>query len=279
MIDITMQVMYNTTMNKFLQTKEQIYCLGYLWADGWIEKGNNRIGISCIKSDLDEIKHLFESLGKCKFSDRNRKNRKPALQIRITNKELAKFLRSIHFENKSEFSASTLLELIPEELIPYFFRGYWDGDGCFYISKNKDTKQATLAGSYFQDLDFFIKLLIKLNIKFNYFKTIKINKSSNNQNSFSTIRFCGYENIKKFGDYIYNENINIGLKRKYDKYMKIIEDLPKMQLFSYNNITEPISYWLKKIDITRSSYRDRLKSGWSIEDALTIPKGNKRILN
>jgi len=41
----------------------------------------------------------------------------------------------------------------------------------------------------------------------------------------------------------------------------------------YNGITKHISEWADKLGITSSSMRHRIKSGWSLEDVVTKPRG------
>lgn len=44
----------------------------------------------------------------------------------------------------------------------------------------------------------------------------------------------------------------------------------------FNGVSKSLSAWARDIGITRESLRDRLNNGWSIEQALTTPKGDKK---
>lgn len=44
----------------------------------------------------------------------------------------------------------------------------------------------------------------------------------------------------------------------------------------FNGVSKSLSAWARDIGISRGSMRDRLNNGWSIEQALTTPKGDKK---
>ena len=48
---------------------------------------------------------------------------------------------------------------------------------------------------------------------------------------------------------------------------------------SFNGVVMGLNAWAKKIGINKESLRTRLCNGWSIEEALTIPKRIKRSKN
>ena len=56
------------------------------------------------------------------------------------------------------------------------------------------------------------------------------------------------------------------------------ENRSSSQLITYNGITQCLSDWAKQLGVQRLSLRWRIKNGWSIEEALTVPfrkfKGN-----
>ena len=50
-----------------------------------------------------------------------------------------------------------------------------------------------------------------------------LDHKKNGSSSYSTIRVTKKEDIKKIGNFIYKDGKNIGLLRKYEKFLKIIE--------------------------------------------------------
>ncbi len=209
---------FNINIEQFLyiNKKEVAYFLGFLWADGYIIKKRNEIRMEIINDDLCKIKIVLKTLGKWTYATRQRGNKKIG-SITTNNKKLVQFLIDNDYENKSYMSANKILSKIPLELKHYFFRGLIDGDGCFYISKNKE-KRLSISSGYDQDWSYVKDICSLINVKFyehrNHYKT----------GSYSVIEFNGV-NSKIFGDYIYKDYQidNIGLNRKYIKYLEIVK--------------------------------------------------------
>lgn len=204
------------------KTPESSYILGLLWADGTVYKKNyyNTISIECLESDMIEFKKYFKKSGN--WSEYKREGRisgKTMITLRTNNKKLVDFLFTNNYNKKSYISPNKILSLIPDELKLYFFRGWIDGDGCFYINKKNNCTQFYLSGSFKQDWTAIENLLTMLNIDY------KINRIKNKNNtSYSSIRITNRKKINMLGNYIYqnfNED-NIGLDRKYKKYIDII---------------------------------------------------------
>jgi hypothetical protein len=49
--------------------------------------------------------------------------------------------------------------------------------------------------------------------------------------------------------------------------------------YSFNGASLTLSEWARQLDITRESLRDRIKSGWSLERALTTPRTEAHLRN
>lgn len=85
------------------------------------------------------------------------------------------------------------------------------------MNKTKTFRQFIFSGSYEQDWDGIIGILLKIGVTDYILRRVKT-KTGN----YSHLKICSKGNIKKLGDYIYNTDL-IGLKRKYEKY-KLIKD-------------------------------------------------------
>lgn len=48
------------------------------------------------------------------------------------------------------------------------------------------------------------------------------------------------------------------------------------KFITFNGETKTVTEWAKRVGLTRESLRDRLKTGWSVEQALTVRKGGNR---
>jgi hypothetical protein len=213
----------NTRFENFVNTTPMTaYLLGYLWADGHLyDYGRNRrITISVVENDGIYLLPLFEKTGIWRTYRHERKtcgpNSKPQLQIYIQDKQLFEWLKDCGYKKKSGKSPNLILNHIPENIHHYFWRGYIDGDGCFYVRPNGKSPEFSISSTYNQDWA-SAKLLCKyLGIHYTIRKRIhKLGRGS----CFIILR---RNDIRKLGQYLYKDFDGIiGLTRKYDKYQKI----------------------------------------------------------
>ncbi len=199
------------------------YTLGLLWSDGYLRKRSNRnhyeIIIECITDDMDEFSLVLDKTYKWNYYSRCRPDRKPITRASFSDKKLNLYLLDKDYDNKSFKSPNKILSTIPKELIKYFILGVIDGDGCFYFNKKYGSRQFTITGTLNQDWSSFEEIFNNLEV------TYKILRFPSNKTGYSQIRILNRKNIKKLGDYIYSDrDINsIGLLRKYEKYLSIIQ--------------------------------------------------------
>ena len=139
--------------------------------------------------------------GKWKFYKKTSHNTIPC---RLTNKFIHNFLVENDYISKSTASADKILSKIPEHLKHYWWRGYFDGDGCF--CKSNRSYIFTISSNIDQNWNFIDTLFNNLDI----FYKIKfvIRKTRNSRNS--TFKFV----VKK---------ILLSLGIIFIKIMKMIE--------------------------------------------------------
>jgi hypothetical protein len=218
---------YKVNVNNFTNnlSKESSYILGLLWADGYIANNTNPkikqkydINLECVDDDMMYFKLILNKLGEWNYYSRQRDKYKPITKATTNNCEILAYLTEHNYTNKSFMSPCSIIQTLPKELIKYFLLGVIDGDGCFYFNQKHFLRQFSIAGSLNQDWTAFENIFKELDIKY------KINKKTNIKNGSSEIRVLNKINIKKIGDFIYDTiNLdNIGLKRKYIKYLEII---------------------------------------------------------
>lgn len=208
-------------------SNEFTYYLGYLWADGYVCRNSIRLELN--KNDMICIKDVLNKISFIKFNEytRDRIGCKTQMSLHFCNTKLYDSFFSKYFINKSIKSPKELIEIIPKEYIRYFFLGLVDGDGCFYISKNKKNTQFSISSSYEQDWNHIVELFNFLDIK-KYSIEKKINRR--NGNSSSQVRVCNYNDLLKLSNYLYPHGYEIGLERKYDKCISIINNKPNITL-------------------------------------------------
>ena len=127
----------------------------------------------------------------------------------------------MNYKNKSTQPPN--IDDLPKNLFRYFILGFIDGDGCFYISKNKITKQFYITSSFDYDWSMIKSLFDSMDIKYKISKVVN-NKEKNHRSSY--IRITKYDSHKKLYNYLYPNGYEIGLRRKYDKATDIIKNKP-----------------------------------------------------
>lgn len=215
--------------NPNLMTKEAVYLLGFLWADGTIRAGLNRcgntiyrVGLCIQKFDMDKILNVFETTG-----DWNKRNIVSKIEhhqektILLThNKPLYEFLYDYGYHEKS-FGATPdkLLNFIPEILHKFWYRGFHDGDGYTILKLENDSIRTKMGFSshYDQDWNFMKTILDKLDLPTNiYQRYMKKGRGS-------IVVLHRITHVIKMGDYMYEdyELEQIGTVRKWLKYKEL----------------------------------------------------------
>lgn len=211
-----LHIAYSQVMNK-----EFAYVCGFIWADGWIRrKGSyNEIRVECVREDMEELYPVFCKTGNWKIYYRNRKNRRPQARLSLTDKNLVESLCEKKYHLHSNASANQAIDVFPEALKKYWFRGLVDGDGCWYINAKNHLRQFSLAGSYEQEWDYFTNLLDSLDVHY------AIRRRTQGKNKNSIVSITARSNLLTLGSYLYSsyEEDRIGLDRKFAKWQKIVD--------------------------------------------------------
>lgn len=229
-------------------TKEYCYYLGYLWSDGYISQ--YKIELEIVREDGDNIFELLQSINNIKFiiKTRHRENRKEQMSLNVYNKEFSNYLSLLDYNKKSYSNFNKIINKISTQsinLIRYFILGLIDGDGCFYLSKDKRTRQFYITSSYEQDWSSIEDIFKYLNIN-----RYKINKIIDNKgNKSSHIRITNYSDIVILYHYLYPNGYEIGLKRKHEKCLDIINSNPKFTSIKVNINTNDIKEKLNTLSI------------------------------
>lgn len=207
-----------------INSPEVAYLLGLLWADGWVTSKGDTLGFQTLVHDALEYIPVFNETGNWNISSRsNTLNNKELYTFLICNKkDIANFIKW-NYQHKSFSSTKTVLSAIPKHLHSHFFRGWSDGDGCFYYNEKLHARQFIMSGHYNQNWDCFSNFLNENNI------TCKIRRTHTKRGtSNSTLLVMGRENFIKLHNLFYESfPINkIGLVRKYNKSKQIVDSYP-----------------------------------------------------
>lgn len=208
-----LQRKYNINEEFFdvIDSESKAYFLGFLYADGTISPSRNTILLSLKENDkiiLEKLKECINYTGPLKYRIRNpnwkgaSKGSKNTWSLHITNKKLRQRLEEIGCTNNKTYKIE--FPEIPENLYRHFIRGYFDGDGCLYISKTKRAEWSMI-GTY------------------NFLKNIQdiisenLNLSKNKLYSKGELFYLKYgskKDVKSLQDWLYKDSI-IFLDRKF----------------------------------------------------------------
>jgi transposase len=207
--------------------EKSFYWAGFIAADGCVKeikrKSCNNINyefsLGLSKTDKDHLEKFKKDIGYdgpihdylIKNSIRNSKwNDTYSSQISMTSK--------VYFDDLKKFNIVPMKSLIytfPEwlidhELINHFMRGYFDGDGSWYIGSSKKTDQIffSLRGTV-EFLGIYRSVLeSKCNLE-ERLKDIRINSG------IGVLEYGGNGIVKKICKFLYKD-ANVSLSRKYD---------------------------------------------------------------
>lgn len=122
----------NENIFENIDTEEKAYWLGFMFADGCINRTSDRIELSLKEEDYDHIKKFKNFLESEHSIGKKSKTIKDktyiSYRLGITNKKLKQDLISHGcVPNKTKILKFPKLK---KEFIKHFIRGYLDGDGC-----------------------------------------------------------------------------------------------------------------------------------------------------
>ena len=197
-----------------LQSEEQFYWLGFMFADGNISKEGNRIEMRLSIKDINHLEKFRKFLNLSTEIRTGETNGNGFCHLSVRNKHLWTTLNNLGCTPQKSLTLTfpNLKLFTKKEHILHFLRGYVDGDGCLTISKdgNKLRTRLTMVGT-----ESFLNSVNHLFSNKGYVRNKSI-KNYNNQ-SFE-LKFSDLPS-RKLARYLY-ENATVYLDRKYEKYLE-----------------------------------------------------------
>lgn len=210
-------------------TSEALYWIGFLYADGHIEKQpRNRIALTLAEVDYNHLEKFANFFGQdLTIRDVTQKGEKktyPKGQINFDSKYWRVAFSSVEIYNRLVelgFSHNKTLSLTPHELLKMsrdFWRGVIDGDGTLYYTNDSrangkyNTLILSLSGTYDTNIEFLNYL--KLNNIFTEAKPINDKRANVWETVISDVNSKAIKLLYK--------DATVYLERKYQKYLKII---------------------------------------------------------
>lgn len=212
----------NESFFKCINTEEKAYILGFICADGHIDKDRLVITVSIKDKDiLEKIRAVMQSNHPIKEVTRtnpyNKTNRKTLtlVELMIGSVGLVKSLFDMGLTtNKTYTLNGDILKYIPKYLMRDFLRGYFDGDGNVFFGRRYSSGykyNINICGNE----DFLLKSFQT------YFPSInKLYKDLYSKQCY-VWKISQRDRVRDFMCYLYY-NSSIFLQRKYNEFRKIM---------------------------------------------------------
>lgn len=216
---------HNENFFENIDTEEKAYWLGFMYADGWIQDNSNRhgqdhFGISLADEDEKHLNKFLKSLNATNPINYDDSSVKRG-QSRIAKVELTSQKTVDDLIKHGCFKKKTLIlkppTSVPNELIPHFIRGFFDGDGSIIKSGGKFYEQY---GRYNFSISFSCMEEIAYWLQ-DYFKFGSVIKDQRKRKSYSYT--IGGNNVVEEFYHILYDNANIYLERKYNRFQEFLE--------------------------------------------------------
>lgn len=208
-----------------IDTEEKAYWLGFLTADGWINKNDkNNAGVTGIElqyGDINHLKKFNKSIGgnyqitdrwrPCTLSTKDKNKKNHLCCIRIFSLTMYNSLVNKGFTKDKSYDYN--VPVLRKDLVRHYIRGYFDGDGCFtFTNKSFHINFITVSKVLSDDVSEILKSEM-----FNFTRSDYVT-------DFNTViyKIDIYRQQDKinFLNWIYQDS-NIYLDRKYKKYLKV----------------------------------------------------------
>lgn len=205
-----------------INTEEKAYFLGLIYTDGNVRKikDSGQIRLQLQLRDEEIIQKFKNEINSDCNLIYDRRIGKECVGIEITNNKLFNDLYNLGvIPNKTYLSNS--LPKVPQEFLIPFLRGLFDGDGSLSYKENYNEVHVSFINYNYEIVEEF-QLIID-----NLINKKEHNKIIHNINDFGSSYRCqwrGRRQVLKILDLLYN-NSNIYLKRKFDKYQRLLSTL------------------------------------------------------
>ena len=200
---------YANTFNEYyfdeIDTSNKAYLLGFLYADGCINK-NNVVSIVIHKKDIEILQMFKKELNAS--NEISELKSKPHVRISFCSKHMCDTLINIGCGHNKTDSLS--FPDIPEQYKYDFIRGFMDGDGCISLINKEDRKYISLSFTGTLDMMQELKSTFNVNNKIQFYR-----------NSYA-LHIGKTKDVLRILNNIYF-NADLYMKRKYKKYQEYIE--------------------------------------------------------
>lgn len=215
---------FNYDFFKTIDTEEKAYWLGFLYADGCITENEVRLELKL--NDEDHLNKMKKSLNGEAIPIFHRKDIKSSLVV-FSSLDMVNDLKRLGCIQRKTFELDfPTYSQVPKKLLHHFMRGYFDGDGCIYLSKKiSGTNLFTVIGCK----KFITKYKEVLCESISKENTNKLHIPQNCNKGIASFFLGGNIQIYKIYKFLYKD-ATIFLDRKKEKFEKIIGRLKPNKL-------------------------------------------------
>jgi len=193
-----------------IDTANKAYFFGWILSDGCVSKNEKQIRLKI--SDIEILELFKEDIGYTGPLINNKKKKEIHKEVKsliLCNSQLTKDIINLGCPHQKSYNLQFPIS-IPDEFMPDFVRGFFDGDGCAHIlSPYKDKNICYLQASFISTREFCEGLKSYLE-KNNIHSGFKIDKRHSKE--IITLSIKDFYSIKNLYKLMYNGNIF--LKRK-----------------------------------------------------------------
>lgn len=196
----------NETYFSSIDNPHKAYLLGFITADGAIV--NEVLSIEVHKNDIAVLEFAKTQIN----PDATLTPTRDCFKVTFGAKALARDLSKYGIiQNKSKLIKQVPIDLIPQHLLPFYFRGLIDGDGCIH----KDGKIAIYSGS-----KNFIEHVQNILVQEAQVKKLRIYEGTT-----FFIQWGSREDKEKLFQYLYNDlDATFYYERKYNRLNEILNN-------------------------------------------------------
>lgn len=208
---------YDESFFEEVNSPEKVYFLGWLASDGYINKTYTTAGITLQDRDIDvliKLKKLIKSTRPLWFRKKHTEKSRDTFSLFLSSTKICNDLKFIGILNNKSENIS-IPPIIPDHLIKFFIRGFFEGDGTIYFNK-----KGTNVTFYSISKKISEQILNICNSKVENCFRIKVS----NREGFKTCYHvtCSHRNNAiKFLNWLYSDLENLLLERKYKKYLEL----------------------------------------------------------
>lgn len=207
---------YKVNCNYFdcINSPDKAYFLGWIYSDGSISGRQLRMSL---KHDNDNFE-ILEKLNSYIKSNRPLKvyadkTGYEKVSLSISNVKILNDLRNIGLTGNKTYNCT--FPSIKNELLPYFIRGFFDGDGSIF--RNKKRYLITFVGT-----EEFLEVLKSVLYEKNIFSKLS-SEYCDSKCKVKRLAIHRVNSIKQFYKYVFSENKEMCLKRKYLRFQEFFQ--------------------------------------------------------